>query len=107
MTSHREERVVPYTPQQMYDLVADVAAYPAFLPWCVGARVGSSRAVAEGVQFDADLVISFKVFRESYRSRVVLRPEVPAIDVRNIDGPFRRLTTNYTFHPHDDGCRME
>ena len=39
MPTHAEKRILRYTPEQLFDLVADVRRYPEFLPWCVGARV--------------------------------------------------------------------
>jgi len=114
MTAHSERRRVPYTPQQMFDLVADVGAYPDFIPWISGARVRKERGMAGGGEsFEADLVISFKVFRESYTSRVVTFPagtnddDVARIDVEAISGPFNKLVTRYAFHPAGDGaCDM-
>ena len=52
MTSHHEKRTVPYTPDQLFELVADVKKYPEFLPWCVGARIRSKeeRLVAEELE---------------------------------------------------------
>jgi coenzyme Q-binding protein COQ10 len=74
MPTHHETRVVPYTAQQMYDLVADVAAYPKFLPWTAAARIRSRTPIEGGEVMEADLVISFKVFRERFGSRVTLWP---------------------------------
>lgn len=111
MTRHAESRDLPYSAEQMYALVADVESYPEFLPWTTGARVRERRAVAGGEEMLADLVVSFKVFRERYTSRVVLMPPaeggVAKIDVAAIDGPFEKLETNYTFTPKPDGgCAM-
>ena len=74
MPTHSETRHLPYTAQQMYDLVADVGQYPQFLPWCSAARVRSVVPTGESEVMAADLVISFKVFRERFGSRVVLWP---------------------------------
>ena len=72
MTTHSETKRLPYTPKQMFDLVADVGSYPEFLPWCAAARVRSRVPQGETEVMTADLVISFKVFRERFTSRVVL-----------------------------------
>jgi len=82
MTAHSERRRVPYSPEQMFDLVADVAAYPKFIP-----------------------------FRESYTSLVKTFPavddKIARIDVEAISGPFNKLVTRYAFHPAGDGaCDM-
>ena len=64
MPTHSETRTLPYSAQQMYDLVADVARYPEFLPWTAAARIKSLENHGDHSVMDADLVISFKVFRE-------------------------------------------
>ena len=68
MTSHHEKRIVPYTPDQLFDLVADVKKYPEFLPWCVGARIRSK----EERLVIADLMIGYKFVRERFTSKVTL-----------------------------------
>jgi coenzyme Q-binding protein COQ10 len=101
MPRHSETRHVPYRPEQLFDLVADVGRYPEFLPWCVGARV-RTRTEAEMV---ADLTIGFGPFRESFTSRVALhRPE--KIGVRYENGPFRYLTNQWRFEAAETGCRV-
>ncbi len=100
---------MPYSAEQMYALIADVPAYPEFLPWCAGARVRSRRPDEEGKEIvDADLIISFKVFRERFGSRVILHPEAQTIDVSYLDGPFRYLTNNWKFIPIDEAsCEVD
>lgn len=90
----------------MYDLVADVASYPQFLPWCAAARIRSETAVAESVVLDADLIISFKVFRESFGSRVTLFPDDMKIVSEYLDGPFKYMKSNWAFEDTDDGCNV-
>ena len=90
----------------MYDLVADVASYPQFLPWCAAARIRSETAVAESVVLDADLIISFKVFRERFGSRVTLFPDDMKIDSEYLDGPFKYMKSNWAFEDTDDGCNV-
>ena len=101
MPTHAEKRTLPYTPDQMYALVADVAKYPQFLPWCVGARVRS----ATETELVADLTIGFGPFRESFTSRVTLdRPHKVVVKYEN--GPFRYLNNQWTFAPDPIGCRV-
>lgn len=90
----------------MYDLVADVASYPQFLPWCAAARIRSETAIAESVVLDADLIISFKVFRERFGSRVTLFPDDMKIDSEYLDGPFKYMKSNWAFEDTDDGCNV-
>ena len=68
MPTHAERQIVPHTPEQLFDLVADVGKYPQFLPWCVAARV---RRQTEQ-ELVADLTIGFGPFRETFGSRVTL-----------------------------------
>lgn len=106
MPTHSETRVLPYTPQQMYDLVADVDSYPEFLPWCAASRVRKVTPFDEGEVMEADLVISFKVFRERFGSRVTLWPEKMKIDTEYIDGPFRYMKANWAFAEAEGGCEV-
>ena len=95
MPRHAENRKLPYTAQQIFDLVADVGSYPEFLPWTSMARIRSRKPLegrSEGAELmEADLVISFKVFRERFGSRVVLLPEEGRIETEFMDGPFKYL----------------
>ncbi|HEY6431805.1 MAG TPA: type II toxin-antitoxin system RatA family toxin [Acetobacteraceae bacterium] len=101
MPTHAERQLVPYRPEQLFELVADVARYPEFLPWCVGARV-RSRSATELV---ADLTIGFGPFRESFTSRVTLdRPH--RVKVRYENGPFRYLNNQWDFIPHPGGTEV-
>ena len=104
MPSHSETRNLPYTAQQMYNLVADVAPYPQFLPWCAAARIRSRKDQGDREVIEADLVISFKVFREKFGSRVTLFPEAKTIDTEYLDGPFKFLKSNWAFVDIEGGC---
>ncbi|MBP0445732.1 type II toxin-antitoxin system RatA family toxin [Roseomonas sp. SSH11] len=102
MPTHAEKRRLPYTPEQMFDLVADVRRYPEFLPWCVGARVISQNEN----ELIADLTIGFKMFRETFRSRVTLeRPD--HVHVEYLTGPFRYLNNHWRFHPMPGGTEVD
>jgi len=103
MPTHAEKRVLPHTPRQMYDLVADVERYPEFLPWCIGSRIRRRR----GDTIIADLVVGFKMIRERFTSEVKLDPENNRIDVRYLDGPFRYLNNHWVFHDHPDGVLID
>ena len=96
---HSDSRVLPYTADQMYALVADIESYPQFLPWNTAARIRSRQPTPEagGEIIEADLVISFKVFRERFGSRVTLWPARKQIDTEYLDGPFRYLRSGWTF----------
>ncbi len=105
MPTHSETRRLPYSAQQMYDLVGDVGNYPKFLPWNAAARVKSVTPKPDGSQvMEADLVISFKVFRERFTSRVTLWPDAKKIDTEYLDGPFRYMRSNWAFTDAECGC---
>jgi len=110
MPTHTEKRIMPHTAEQMYDLIADVSSYPQFLPWCTAARIRRTKLAEDGVStvIDADLVISFKLFREKFASRVSLNPTASQIDVEYLDGPFRYLNNHWQFNALDDGtCEVD
>lgn len=91
----------------MYDLVADVARYPEFLPWTAAARIRSVTPREDGARImDADLVISFKLFRERFRSRVTLWPGELKIDTEYLDGPFKHMQSNWVFTGAEGGCNV-
>ncbi len=98
MPTHAEKRHLPWTCEQLFELVAGVDRYPEFLPWCKAARI----LRREGDVFWADLVVAFKMFRERFRSKVTLR-RPHEIDVEYIDGPFRYLNNHWRFEPAPDG----
>ena len=104
MPRHSETRRLPYSAQQMYDLVADVGSYPQFLPWCAAARVRTREDRGDHEVMEADLVISFKVFREKFGSRVALWPQEMRIDTEYLDGPFRYMKSDWRFADAEDGC---
>jgi coenzyme Q-binding protein COQ10 len=98
MATHAEQRRLPYSAEQLFDLVSDVERYPEFLPWCVGARIRERKPN----EIVADLIIGYRMIRERFTSRVVLdRPD--RIDVAYSEGPFRYLNNHWIFLPQDDG----
>ncbi|MAU47524.1 MAG: type II toxin-antitoxin system RatA family toxin [Rhodobacteraceae bacterium] len=103
MPTHSETKHLPYSAQQMYDLVADVASYPKFLPWTAAARIRSREDKGDHEVMHADLVISFKVFRERFGSRVTLWPEDKRIDTEYLDGPFRHMISKWHFEDKAEG----
>ena len=106
MTSHAETKYLPYTAKEMFDLVADISSYPEFLPWCAAARV--RKEIQKGVikQIEADLVISFKVFREKFGSRVILDASKFTIETEYLDGPFRHMHSVWSFNNSEQGCEV-
>jgi len=102
MPTHAEQRVLSYTPEQLFALVADIERYPEFLPWCIAARIRERQPCL----IVADLIIGFRMFRERFTSRVSLdRPR--RIDVEYAEGPFRYLNNHWTFTSDPKGCRAD
>ena len=98
MPRHTETRHLPYTPEQLFDLVADVGRYNEFLPWVVAVRIRSS-SEQETV---ADLIVGFSAFKERFTSRVVKhRPDSILVDY--VEGPLKYLHNQWKFEPADDG----
>ena len=102
MPAFKDRRFLPYSQQQMFDLVADVASYKDFLPWCLGTRVYNRRE--DG--FDADMIIGFKMFKEKIVSRVSLQ-EPNKVNVDYMDGPLKRLYNHWVFEPASEGCMVD
>jgi coenzyme Q-binding protein COQ10 len=101
MPTHAERHVIPYRPDQLFDLVADVGKYPQFLPWCVAVRV-RHRTERELL---ADMTIGFGPFRETFATRDTLdRPRT--VRVRYETGPFRYLNNEWNFLPHEKGAEV-
>jgi coenzyme Q-binding protein COQ10 len=97
MVGIRETRRLPYSAQQMFDLVADVKRYNQFLPWVVATRVRSD----SDTEMVADMVVGFKALRESFTSRVAkTRPS--EIAVQYIDGPLSDLQNVWRFREIDE-----
>jgi coenzyme Q-binding protein COQ10 len=108
MKVHSERRILPFTPEQIFELVGDVARYPEFLPWCTGARIREKQVTPTGEVLVADLMIGFKMVREKFTSRVTLDRPKMRIDVEYINGPFKHLNNHWTFSPTANGqCQID
>lgn len=104
MLTHIEQKSLPYTPEQMFDLVAAVDKYKEFAPWCVASRI--NKRESDRV-FYADLVVGYKMFRERFSSKVILEPvtdTVPgSIHIEYLRGPLKHLTNHWQFIREPDG----
>ena len=99
MLKHLEQKHLPYTPEQMFDLVSDVARYQEFAPWCIASRI--NRRESESV-FYADLIVGYKLFRERFSSKVILdRPD--EIYIEYLKGPLKNLRNRWKFIRQADG----
>jgi coenzyme Q-binding protein COQ10 len=107
MPTFTTRRRVPYTPRQMYDLVADVERYPQFLPLTEGLRIRTREKAGPPEVFTADMTVGYKAIRETFLTRVSLYPEVPKVEACYIDGPFQRLENRWNFHAVPGGCEID
>jgi coenzyme Q-binding protein COQ10 len=110
MPSFRTTRRVPFTPRQMFDLVADVERYPEFLPLCEALVVKRRAHEGDAEVVIADMTVGYKAIRETFTSRVVLRADVPEVVVEgatNSLGPFRKLDNRWHFRPAPGGCDID
>ncbi len=103
MTTHAEKRNLPYTPQQLFDLVADVSSYPDFLPWCMSCHIKKQH---DDVIY-ADLIIGYKMIREKFGSKVTLNSP-SHIHVEYLSGPMKYLSNYWKFIEEEDGsCTID
>ena len=101
MPRHTEQRILPYTPEQLFELVADVKRYDEFLPWVTAVRIRSSSET----EMVADLIVGFGAFRERFASRV-LKQRPSAITVDYVEGPLKFLHNEWRFEPVEGGTNL-
>jgi coenzyme Q-binding protein COQ10 len=101
MPRHSETKFLPYTPEQLFELVADVGNYDQFLPWVVAVRVRSSSET----ETLADLVVGFNAFKERFTSRV-LKDRPGKICVDYVEGPLKFLHNEWKFEPASGGTNV-
>ena len=109
MPSFRTKRQVQHSAEKMFELVADVERYPKFVPLCRDLKVRKRSTEGEGVEvLVADMTVSYKLVRESFRSRVTLdRPKLQIL-VEYLEGPFSHLENRWTFRPSGEtACEIE
>lgn len=104
MPSFRTVRHVPFTPREMFDVVADVERYPDFLPLCEGLTITERKAGARGDELTATMVVGYKSITERFTTHVSLDPEAGVIRVRHLDGPFSHLENEWRFAATGAGC---
>ena len=105
MPNIRTQRRVRHAPERMFDLVADVESYPKFVPLCERLVLRSRTTAEDGTEIVV-ATIAYKLFRESFTSRVVLDRARRVIDVTYLDGPFRKMENRWTFEPAGEGAMV-
>lgn len=107
MPKFSNKRLVAFTPQQMFDVVADVEAYPQFLPLCDSLSVRERRNEGEQTVLIANMGVGYQSISESFTSRVTLAPSVPRVDVEYLDGPFHHMQNRWLFADASNGCEID
>lgn len=99
--------MLPYTPEQLFELVGDVEAYPKFVPWITGMRTWNGRADGAVSTVDAEAQVGFSFLREKFATRVRRDRDALSIDVSLLYGPFKRLRNGWRFLPEGEATRVE
>lgn len=103
MPDFRTRRRLPYSAEEMFDLVADVERYPEFVPFCEALQVRGRRKDGEREVLVADMTVGYKLLRESFTSKVTIDRAAMTIRADYLDGPFRALENLWDFQPLPDG----
>jgi coenzyme Q-binding protein COQ10 len=108
MVKHSETRHLKYSTDQMFSLVADIESYPIFIPWCRAVRVMKSteNKINGHKVLVANMAVSFKVFKESFTTKITLHPDSKRITVEYINGPFKILNNEWIFNEVSNGCSI-
>ena len=108
MAVHRVTKILPWAPDQLAALVADVRAYPEFVPWVTAMRTWSLREEAPGVSLiDAEAAVGFSFLKERFSTWVRHDRNRPVVEVGLIRGPFKHLNNRWEFFPDPAGTRVE
>jgi len=107
MARHHVTRILPWQPNQLYEMVGDVKRYAEFVPWITSMRTWNEREEAGVSWVDAEATVGFSFLRERFATRVKRDPLTRTIEVSLLHGPFRRLNNRWVFVPHADGTRVE
>lgn len=106
MPSHEERRVLPFSVNQMFAVVADIEKYPEFVPGCAALRILEREFAGEIETVIAEMVVSFGVLRETYTSKVTLDRNKGIIDACHLEGPFDHLDTRWRFLSQEPGSEV-
>ena len=105
---HHVSKLLPYTPDQLFALVGDVAAYPDFVPWITSMRTWNARTLGAGIEaLDAEAGIGFSFLKERFSTRVRRDTLGRKIEVGLLSGPFKALANRWEFFADPAGTRVE
>ena len=108
MHRHRQTKVLPYQPEQLFELVGGVDAYPEFVPWITSMRTWNLRSAGSHVtSVDAEAGVGFSFLKERFATRVVRDARALTIEVSLLHGPFKTLKNHWRFLPDPAGCKVE
>jgi coenzyme Q-binding protein COQ10 len=107
VTIHRLELVLPYRPEDLFDLVADVDRYPDFIQWIQSLKIHSEQEDEKGVRCRAEVIVGFKAFRETFVTDVEARRSDLTVEVSLVRGPFKKLSNQWRFVPTSSGTKVE
>ncbi len=107
MSTHREALDLPYRPEDLFDLAADVGRYPDFITWIQSLKIISEEETPDRERCRAEVSVGFKGFHETFVTDVDARRTDMAIDVTLVRGPFKKLSNTWRFRPSDKGARVE
>jgi coenzyme Q-binding protein COQ10 len=105
---HAVVRSSPYTPDELFAMVGDVARYPEFVPWITAMRLWNERQVDEGIStVDAEATVGFSFLKERFSTRVRRDVVAKEITVKLIRGPFHHLLNRWRFSQQGSGTKIE
>jgi Oligoketide cyclase/lipid transport protein len=107
MPSRSEQKFLPFRAADMIALVTDVRSYPQFLPWCHAVRIRKNWQDSDAQGFEADMVIKFKMFTETFTSAVESNHAEGRVDVSYVKGPFKHLQNSWVFQDVNGGCVLD
>ncbi len=108
MHRHHQTKILPYRPEQLFELVGGVDAYPQFVPWITSMRTWNARQIGpQATSIDAEAGVGFSFLRETFSTRVTRDARVLTIEVSLLNGPFKVLKNHWRFIPDPAGCKVE
>ena len=106
MRTHKETYNINANKETIFNVIANIENYPAFLPWCIGARITDTNQLSDILIQRAELVIAFKSFRESFFSDIQLNKKIWTINIQSNKKPFKSLKGQWIIQEKDNHCEV-
>ena len=106
MKSHKEIYYINSKKEIIFNVIANIENYPTFLPWCIGARIIDTKNVSDFIIQKAELMISFKSFRESFVSEVKLDKNNWTVNIVSNKKPFKLLEGSWIINEKKENCEV-